>query len=421
MPTGNIGAAQVAAAAKNKAKAKTKNVTSTLAEDTSGNAPADVGTTKTSLSGLPVGTKIRVGTTQGAAYSGGTPKAVSATPVYAKATYTPESVYSIPASLSNSEKANLLLQLAYIPGLYATGQAPTQDYIRRMGDGITLRPEDYTAFTKVLTVADQSGQDYSSTLLKFINNPSMSQQFFGKVTATAKQIITSSPDALSAELNSRYLDMFNVAPDKKTTDAYIKEITTMEKKAGMAGQNLTSQQREDVFNKYVANSANTLFAKVKGTPDTTDDKQIEQGALGATVRLIRNAYSDNGIPIKEGDVYKLAIKSTRSQQALQNTLDDINMQASIQFPALKDWLAKGKTAKAFFSPYISAYSKIYGTPEDQVDITKFHDVAAGTSVVPVNQWIKDQWKNPEIKNTQYYKETNRNDLRAVADAFGMVI
>lgn len=421
MPSGNIGAAQAAAEAKKK-KSTPKSTASTTAEDTAGNPPAATGG-KVALSGLPVGTPIRTGmSAQGVPEMvGGKPVIQGGQPVYSQALYTAEDVYKIPATMSNQEKANLLLRLSLIPNLYAKGQAPTQDYIRRMGAAITLRPEDYTAFTKLLTVADSAGQNYETTLGSFISNPTLSQQYFGKVTTTPKQIPVSSPDALRAELNSRYLDIFNSGVDAKTSAAYIKEVNAAEKKAGLAGQSLSSQQREDIFNKYVAQTANARFKQVKSTEDTADDVLLEKGALGATVRSLRNAYAENGIPIKESDVYKIAIGASRSQQAYQNAIDDINMQAVVQFPALKDWLSKGKTAKQFFSPYATAYSKIYGVPEDQVDVSKFYDVASGTSVVPVNQWIKNQWSNPAIKDTQYYKEIVTNDLRGLADAFGMTV
>ncbi len=421
------GQAAMAAAAKKKAeesKKKPKTTASTTAEDTAGNPPTATASGKTALSGLPVGTPIRTGMTAPSptGWSGGKPTP-GQLPVYSKAQYTDKSAYEIPATLGNAEKANLLLRLSLIPGLYSKGQAPTEQFIRNMASAgaVSLRPQDFTALTKVLTVADLNGENYETTLFKFINNPGLSQQYFGKVTETPKEIVVSSPDALKSELNSRFLDMFNMQADAKTVTNYVKEVNALEKKAGLAKQSVTAQQREDIFNKYVAQTANSLYAKVKGTTDTKDDVALEKGALGATVRVLRNAYADNGIPVKDSDIYKLAISATRSQQALQNTLDDINMQASINFPALKDWFSKGKTAKQFFAPYTTAYSRIYGVPEDQVDVTKFYDVASGTSVVPVNTWIKNQWSNPAIKDTDYYKEINRNDLRAVAEAFGMTV
>lgn len=419
---GSVGTQAAQNAAKQKSKT-TKSKTSTLAEDTASNPSTTLASKgKTSLSGVPVGTQIRIGQTETpsspAALGGGL---VESKPVFSKSIYTAESVYTIPATLSNQEKANLLIRLASIPGLYAKGQAPTPAYIRSMGDAITLRPQDFNAFKSILTVADSSGQTYEPVLQKFYSNPTLANQYFGKITETPKVIATTAPETLKAELNSRFMDMFDAAPDKKIVDAYIKEVTNLEKKAGAAGQGISSQQREDIFFKYASEAANIRFKTVKGTTDTADDTILEKGALGGTVRLLRNTYADNGIPVQDSDLYKIAIKASRSQQALQNAVDDINMQASVQFPALKDWFSRGKTAKQFFAPYTTAYSKIYGVPEEQVDVSKFYDVASGTSVVPVSQWIKDQWKNPAIKDTQYYKEVHKNDLRAVADAFGMTV
>lgn len=402
-------------------KSKPKTFSTTTEEDATGNPPEATNKLK-ALSGLPVGSPIVTGMTAPSptGWSGGKPVS-GQIPVTSRATYTAEDIYKIPATLSNSQKANLLLQLSLIPGLYAKGEAPTQEYIKSMGAAVSFTPEDYTAFTKLLTAADTNGQHYTTTLGGFINNPKLAQQYFGKVTPAVKKIALSSPDALKADLNARFLDIFDMRADNKIATSYVKEINTLENKAGLAGQAISPQQREDIFNKFVTQAANNLFAKVKGTADTADDALLEKGALGATVRLIRNAHADNGIPIQPKDVYKIAISASRSQQALQNALDDINMQASVQFPALKDWLSKGKTAKQFFAPYTTAYSNIYGVPEDQVDVTKFHDIAAGPSIISVNQWIKNQWKNPDIQKTDYYKGVHRNDLRAVAEAFGMTV
>jgi hypothetical protein len=158
------------------------------------------------------------------------------------------------------------------------------------------------------------------------------------------------------------------------------------------------------------------FTAAKLTPDTKDDMALEQGALGAVVRQLRQAHADNGIPTSDKIIYSEALKGIRSQQALQTTLDDLQIQASTQFPAWKEQILKGTSVKTLLTPYLSSYEKLYGkTPK----VTDLYEVASGTAAVPVTEWEKAQWKKPEFKQTEYYKTVVNNDLRSMAQAFGV--
>lgn len=374
------------------------------------------GTKGTSISGIPLGTQVMTGQTvsQPPQIVGQLPSANA--PVYSKVIYTTDSPYQIPATMSNQQKANLLVALGAIPNLYAKGQAPTPDFIKNMGNAVTLRPADYTALGTMMRQADQVGETYSQTITRFFQNPSLANQAFGKVTAAAKVIPTTNPDALVSDMTSKYLDLFNMAPDKKTALAYANEINKAEKAAGAKGFQLSAQQQEDIFLKYVQTDADRRFKAAQLTPDTADDMALEQGALGAVVRQLRSAHADNGIPTSDKNIYAEALKGIRSKQALQTTLDNISIQATTQFPAFKDDILKGASVKTLLTPYISSYEKLYGkTPK----VTDLYDVAAGKTAIPVTDWIKTQWVKPEFKNTDYYKQTVNSDLRAMAQAFGV--
>jgi hypothetical protein len=420
--TGQSAAANKAGAStgklpSNKKKTTGKTAADIAAQETSAAAQVpEGGSTGTSISGIPLGTQVMTGQTTSLPPQIVGQLPVGNAPVYSKVIYTTESPYKIPATMSNQQKADLLVALGLIPNLYPTGQAPTADFVKKMGNAVTLRPADYTALGTMMKQADQVGETYTQTITRFLQNPNLANQAFGKVTTAAKVIATTNPDALVSDMTTKYLDLFNIAPDKKTAIAYANEINKAEKAAGAKGFAFSAQEKEDIFLKYVQADANKRFAAAKLTPDTADDMALEQGALGAVVRQIRAAHADNGIPTSDKNIYAEALKGIRSQQALQTTLDNISLQATTQFPAFKEDILKGASVKTLLTPYISSYEKLYGkTPK----ITDLYDVAAGKTAIPVNEWVKTQWTKPDFKNTDYYKQTVNSDLRAMAQAFGV--
>lgn len=416
MPVTGQAEAKQKAANKKKVDSKTAASQAALEKSAAGKPPVNTAGSSTSISGIPIGTSVMTGKTvsQPPQFAGSMP--VPNAPVFSKAIYTTDSPYLIPATMSNQERANLLAALGQIPNLYAKGQAPTIDFIKKMGASVTLRPQDYAALGTMMKQADQVGETYSQTIMRFVSNPSLADQAFGKVTTTGKVIPVTNPESLIASMTSKYLDLFNVAPDKKTAAAYAAEINKAQKAAGAKGFTLSQQEQEDIFLKYVQNDVKKRFAAAKLTPDTADDIALEQGALGAVVRRIRQAHADNGIPTSDKIIYSEALKGIRSEQALQTALDNIQIQAATQFPAWKEDILKGTSVKTLLTPYVSSYEKLYGkTPK----VTDFYEVASGTTAVPVTEWIKSQWKKPEFKQTEYFKTTVNNDLRAMAQAFGV--
>lgn len=363
--------------------------------------------------GVPLGTQIRVGSTE-QSYTG-TP--TQSQPKYAETQYTVESPYTIVMSLSAPDRANLLARLGSIPGLYAKGQAPTEAYIRAtQGE---FRPLDTKALTEILKVADSSGKDYTKLLNDFAANPSYANQFFGQVTETPKKIATTPANALVADIDQKFQNLFEQPVDKAIATAYAKEYNKAELAAGGAG--LTPTQQNNIFQKYVEQTALKRFKTVAGTVDTADDAQLQQGQLGQVLRTLRAAYADNGMAVSEKQIYQDGIASIRDANALKNKLESINMHATIAFPALKDWVAKGNTVKQYLDGggFIDSYSKIYSVPKDQVTVDKFASAFAGPTPLTVKDWEATQWKDPKIKQTQFYQDTKKNDLRAMIDAFGI--
>jgi TonB family protein len=316
---------------------------STDAQNAGAGVPMGTSGAKVGLDGRPIGSTIYIGQTQ--SYSGST---LGQPTIITKQTqYTSTSAMETFANLSNQDKAILLARLAQIPGIYKAGQAPTPERIISMGNAIVPRKEDVDALTKVMTYSDKVGEDYSTSVAKFFFDKNLAMQYFGTGGVKSAPSVTPS-DALVAELNSNFLDIFNAAPDKKTAAAYAKEVQQLEIKQKGA---ISAQQREDIRLKYIQRTAATRYKTVTGTADTADDAMLQEGALGATVRTLRQAYSNNGVPINESEIYKKAIQATRSPQALENILNITKQQATALFPAFKDLIAQGADVAELVSPY----------------------------------------------------------------------
>jgi hypothetical protein len=385
---------------------------STDAQNAGAGVPMGTSSAKIGLDGRPVGSPIVIGQTQQYVGSQLQPPVI----VTKQTQYTSTSAMDEFADLSTNDKVNLLKRLSLIPGIYTPGQQPTDALLVEMAKSgaIVPRKQDVAALTKVMTYSDKVGEDYMTSVNKFYQNRELAVQFFG--TGGGKPNAVTPSDALVAELNTNFLDIFNAAPDKKTAAAYAKEVQQLEikQKGG-----ITAQQREDIRLKYIQNSAALRYKTVKGTEDTADDALLQQGALGTTVRTLRQAYSNNGIPINESEIYKKAIQATRSPQALENILNVTKQQAQALFPAFKDLIAQGADVADLVSPYASVYSQIYNKPISQLKPSDFYDVAAGDKPISPSEYKKSLYARPDFKDTDTYKDKKQSALSAIVRAFGI--
>lgn len=316
------------------------------------------------------------------------------------------------ANLQPSQRAQTLVRLGQIPGLYAKGQAPTADYIQRMisGGNIVPRPADFAALEQIAAVAEWSGSTIDNTVVKLISQPALAQQFFGKITTTPKAV--SDSKALAAELNDKFLDIFESKAEPELAKAYAKEINKIESSRGLG-----AQEKEDILLKYIQKKAQNQYSVVLGTgmaPGASD-----KGSLGRRVRALRSAYDDNGIPINEKQIYNKAVQSLRSEEAYRNEIDGVTMQAGILMPAFKDLFARGKTGKDVLSPYISVKSQITGIPEDQIKISDLYEVGAGALPMSIPNWKKSVYKSEDYRKSDNFKQRGLNDLKAMLSNFNI--
>jgi hypothetical protein len=354
-------------------------------------AGSQVGTAgNVGLTGLPIGTQIA---------QGGTVELSKGAGALAFAARVP------------ADRAQLILRLGQIPGLYAKNQAPTPKFIQDMinGKDIVPRPADILALEKVQAFAEWSGTPVDNTVTKLIAQPALAQQYFGGGTGAARAV--SSSAALGAELNDKFLDLFETKADPALVKAYTKEINALELKG-----TLSAQQKEDILLKYVQKKATDQFnlSQTGMTPGVVD-----KGALGRTVRNIRVAYEENGIPINEKQIYNKAVQSLRSPEAYKNVIDGVMMQAGTVMPAFKEYFSQGKTAREVLSPWINTRSQVLGIPADQIKVTDMYEVGSGPAPISIQDYKKQLYRSPEFKKTDAFKERSLGDLQTLLRAFNI--
>lgn len=372
------------------------------------NPPITGGTTGNStLLGLPTGTAIKAGTS---GFPGIPYRLDYSGPTYTSADAVKGDAEKYFATKSASEKAALLLRLGQIPNLYSKGMAPNSAYVQSMGNRIIWRPEDAKALESVLLVQDQLGDATPDvTLSNLISTPNLASKFFGKVSVAAKAVTPLA--AIEAELNNKFLDLFETQADPGLVKAYAKEINKLESTTG-----ITAQQKEDILLKYVQKKANDVYnlGQTGMVPGATD-----KGALGRVVRSIRTAYEDNGIPTNEKDIYNKAVQSLRSADAYKNVIDGVTMQASTIMPAFKDLFAQGKNAREVLSPWINIRAQILDIPADQIKVSDMYDIGSGAAPISIQDYKKQLYKSPEFKKTNAYKERSLGDMQTLLKAFNI--
>ena len=370
------------------------------------------------LTGVPIGTPIITGEEVIRKPRPKTKKYYDVTKkTYGVTQYAPGDGAKIFGTLTNEQKVELLAKLAQIPGLYNRKEAPTQDYLLRLasaGGNIAVREEDMKALENVMRYADTTGDSYGDAVNKLVTNPTLAQGFFdlaGTKVGAARKIALTPADALVVELQQSLLDYLDVKASKKEAQDYANKINELEKKRKGP---LTQLERQQLLLDTVQDKAKEVF---KDGVDEADSLLMRKGALGGTYNALRQEYKDYGIPIDDTSLYKLAINSIRSKQALENNLGKIRLQAEVAMPAIKDYIKQGLSPKEALGTYLAAYSKFTGIPQNQVDLTKLAPVYSGDKVMPFNDWEKYLYTLPEAKNSPVVREQQLSDARALIRNF----
>jgi len=243
----------------------------------------------------------------------------------------------------------------------------------------------------------------------------------------------SSPESAKASFNAEFQTMFSENAPKDIMADYQKELKDLEMsrtsktkkvngvKVGTYG--VSQAERDALTRKYITKAAQMkITAAASGDPKAIGS--LSKGAFGVTMLNLRNAYSENGIPINEKILGQQTLAASKDKNAFDSTISLINSQAGLYYPALADKIGKGHTVKQLLTPYISSRANILEEDPDTMDISKFKDVASsGTdkkSLMSLYDYEISLRKDPKWNYTKNAQDSLSKVARGLAETFGLM-
>ena len=310
--------------------------------------------------------------------------------------------------MSTKQRADIQREM-YKLGLYGTSFTPVYGYISPTG-------EDYSALQKVLIGGAQVGLgDIDSIFARVKKDPAIKQLIVGNVGGKSPSVTDAATAA--AKLNTYYMDMFNEKPSKAEVTAYTTQLNAAERASKGA---IGAQQAEDILMGIASSKVNkTIAAATSG--DVKAQAVLDAGQLGKTVRNIRNAYADNGLPIDDNTVYKKAVAAIRSNTAYDNVVQGINMSAkAVWGPQISTFLDQGQTVKDGLLSHISIKASALGVPASSIKISDMTDALKpdGTLKNPT-EYKSTVFGSDAYKQSDNFANQKMNDTMAVLRNFGI--
>jgi hypothetical protein len=413
--------------AQGKARAGGQTATSTALADkaseaakNAGGVPTNTGGgtgARTGLDGRPIGSPVYAGTSTSMPPTTSTGRPVPGAFITKKTQYGRGSGMTYLQTLNNKQRIAALSKLAQIPGAYKNPKdAPTSVYLQSLSSSglVTIRPEDAAAVENLMYISDTVGENIEDTINRFYKDPKLAKQTLDMsgLVGGEKKVRLTPADALRVELNQTMLDYLDLPASKKVANDYVDTINNLELKRGGS---LTQLEREQLLLNFVQNQAMEVF---KGDKNP-DSLLMQRGALGGSYNVLRKVYDNYGITVDDKTIYKQAVEGMRSRQALENIVQKIGVQAQVAFPALEKFFQQGLTTKEALAAYTGIYSKIYGVPENSVEISKMYPVFKGKELMSPEEWQKYLYSLPEFKKTKLYQQRSFSDAEVLMNNFGL--
>jgi len=381
-----------------------------------GGPPTNTGSSgKIGLDGRPIGSPIYGGTSGSLPPQTSTGRPVPGQFITKKTQYYKGAGMTFLQTLNNKQRIQVLEKLAQIPGAYSNEKdRPTLSYLKSLAASgmINVRPEDAAAVEKLMYISDSVGESIDDTIDRFFKDKNLAKQTLDISGLAGKKISLTPADALRVELNQSFLDYLDTKADKELANQYVDTVNKLELKRG---GNITSLERQQLLLDFVQKKAMDIF---KGDKQP-DSLLLQKGALGGTFNVLRKTYDAYGVPVDDKTLYKQAIDGIRSRQALDNIIQKVGVQAQVAFPALAQYFQQGLTTKEALATYTGIYSKIYGVPENAVEISKMYPVFKGKELMSPEEWQKYLYSLPEFKNTKLYQQRSFSDAEVLMNNFGL--
>lgn len=406
--------------AQGKARAGGTSTSTQLVDKVSSNAknttpvPKNTGAKGTGLDGRPLGSPIYGGTTGSLPpqFAGGKP--VPGQFMTKKTQYYKGAGMTYLQTLNNKARIEALRKLAQIPGAYNNEKdVPTASYLQSLAASqlVAVRPEDAAAVEKLMYISDTVGENIEDTINRFFRDPKIAKQTLDMSGLVGKKVSLTPADALRVELNQTMMDYLDVKADKELANQYADTINKLELKRGGG---LTSLEREQLLFDFVQKKAQEVF-KNDNKPDSL---LLQKGAVGGAYNTLRKTYDAYGVTVDDKTVYQQAIAGVRSRTALENIIQKIGVQAQVAFPSLAKYFEQGLTTREALATHMGIYSKIYGVPENSIEISKMYPAFKDNQLMAPEEWQKYLYSLPEFKKTKLYQQRSFNDAAVLMKNFG---
>ncbi len=360
------------------------------------------GKAKTGVTGLPVGTPINVGQKE-VRDEGRFRGTTSAT---AKTQYAVGDGMTALLGMDNPQRVQLLSVLSQIPGLYPKGRAYTAQQLQSVaaGEFVAIREEDAEALEKVMQFADTVGVTYEVAAQRLYNQPNIAASFYGYTPPKGPKLIPEK--SLIAEISDKFQNTFDINVPQNVAKKYAAEVRAAQAK----GQGLSAQEREDILLNYLEREAGDLMKQEGFQP---------RGVLGTYITQLRQEYYENGLPMDENRIYKMAVRSLRDPQELESNKQKVRQRAELVFPPLREYIARGESVRDVLSPYIRLKANIFEMNDADINPSDMYDVMDGEKLKNINDYKKSLYQSPEYKKTQGYKQRVVSDTRGLLEYLGI--
>jgi hypothetical protein len=242
--------------------------------------------------------------------------------------------------------------------------------------------------------------------------------------------VVSSKGEIQAEITDSFGLIFGDAVPKDIASAYYEELTALQKSrttktkivngVEVSTEGISPIERQDILNKYINQYANTKILNA-ATGDAGAVASLNKGSFGSTLTTLRNAYSNNGLPINDKSLAQQAAEISLDKNKLDSTINLINLQAQTYFPALSEKIGQGYTVKQLLSPYIQTRANILEEDPDSIDLKSLTQVAQNPKgLMGLYDYEISLRKDPKWRYTKNAQDNMSKLSRGIAEMFGLV-
>lgn len=185
-------------------------------------------------------------------------------------------------------------------------------------------------------------------------------------------------------------------------------------------QGVSPQERQNILDKYLKSYATSLITLAEAG-DAKALASLNKGKFGTTLTTLRNAYTNNGLPINQKSLLNAALESSLNPKKLEQNINLVNLSAKTYFPALSSQIDSGYTVKQLLTPYLNSRANILEEDADSIDVKSLQDVAKDPKgLMGLYEYEISLRKDPKWRFTKNAQDSLSNVASTIAKTFGLV-